>query len=72
LRLTKEDPSFGIGMRAFLGQAYNLKAIADYEIGPSSKVSPERAAKAIAESELFVARLTRMVEAGRSRSESTP
>jgi uncharacterized protein (UPF0332 family) len=71
-RLTKEDPGFGLGMRAFLGQTYNLKAIADYETGPGSKVSPERAAKAIAESELFVARLTRMVEAGRSISGSTP
>ena len=30
-RLTKDEPGFDIELRAFLGRAYNLKAIADYE-----------------------------------------
>ena len=31
LRLTKDDPRWGSDLRVFLSQAYNLKAIADYE-----------------------------------------
>jgi uncharacterized protein (UPF0332 family) len=30
-RLTKDEPGFDIDLRAFLGRAYNLKAIADYD-----------------------------------------
>lgn len=35
-RLTKDEPHFDQELRSFLGRAYNLKAIADYETGPSS------------------------------------
>ncbi len=35
-RLTKHEPRFDTELRAFLGRAYNLKAIADYETGPGS------------------------------------
>jgi len=42
-RLTTDEPRFDMKLRAFLGRAYNLKAIADYETGPGSKVSPELA-----------------------------
>jgi len=45
-RLTKDDPAFDPGFRTFLSQSYNLKAIADYETGPGSDVSPERASEA--------------------------
>jgi uncharacterized protein (UPF0332 family) len=34
LRLTKEEAGVDAPLRIFLSQAYNLKAIADYEIGP--------------------------------------
>jgi uncharacterized protein (UPF0332 family) len=34
-RLVKDDPRFDGELRAFLGRAYNLKSIADYEIGAS-------------------------------------
>jgi len=34
-------------LRDFLGFAYNLKAIADYHVGPGSDVPPELAAEAI-------------------------
>jgi uncharacterized protein (UPF0332 family) len=55
LRLTKDDPRLVGEMRAFLSRAYNLKAIADYETGPGSEVSAERAAEAVAGGKLFVA-----------------
>ncbi len=45
-RLTKDEPRFDIGLRAFLGRAYNLKAIADYETG-EARVTTEQALEAI-------------------------
>jgi len=56
-RLVKDDPRFGIELRAFLGRTYNLKAIADYETGAGSRVSHEHAAEAIADAVRFVATL---------------
>jgi uncharacterized protein (UPF0332 family) len=53
-RLTKDDPSFDSELRVFLGRAYNLKAIADYEIGPGSRVSVENATGAIQTARRFV------------------
>ena len=53
-RLTKEDPRFDMELRAFLGRAYNLKAIADYGTGPGSRVSPESASAAIQTARRFV------------------
>lgn len=47
-RLTKDEPAIDLESRAFLGRAYNLKAIADYETGPGAKVTPAQAAEAIA------------------------
>jgi uncharacterized protein (UPF0332 family) len=32
-RLTKNDPRFVLALQAFLGRAYGLKEIADYETG---------------------------------------
>jgi uncharacterized protein (UPF0332 family) len=61
-RLTKDVPDFDAELRAFLGRTYNLKAIADYEIGPGSEVSPERAAEAIEVAKRFVARMTALIE----------
>ncbi len=46
-KLVKDIPTFTDENRAFLGRTYNLKAIADYETGPNSHVTPERAAEAI-------------------------
>lgn len=61
-RLTKDAPDFDIELRAFLGRTYNLKAIADYEIDPGSKVSPESAAEAIETTKHFVAKMAELVE----------
>lgn len=46
-RLIKDDARFDIDLRTFLGRAYNLKAIADYETGPGSKISEAQATEAI-------------------------
>jgi uncharacterized protein (UPF0332 family) len=35
-RLLKGDPRFDAELRGFLGRAYNLKSIADYETGPEA------------------------------------
>jgi uncharacterized protein (UPF0332 family) len=53
-RLVKDDPRFDKDLRAFLPRAYNLKAIADYETGPGSQVSAERAREAIQMARRFV------------------
>lgn len=54
-KLARSEPSIDVGLRAFLGQAYNIKAIADYEIGPGAKIAPERAKGAIDGARRFVA-----------------
>lgn len=62
--LVKDRPEFGSDLRAFLGQAYNLKAIADYEAGPGSKVAPGRAQATIEIARRFVAAIVAMLPAG--------
>jgi uncharacterized protein (UPF0332 family) len=52
--LTRGDARVDIALRAFLGRAYNLKAIADYETGPGSFVSAEQAEAALATAVRFV------------------
>ena len=61
LRLTKDDPRFASDHRVFLSQTYNLKAIADYETGPGSEVSAERAARAVTDGKQFVAHIARLL-----------
>jgi uncharacterized protein (UPF0332 family) len=61
-RLIRGDTRFDDTLRDFLGSTYNLKAIADYETGPASDVSPERAKQAIEEAGLFIARISAMLE----------
>lgn len=45
-RLTKAEPGFDIELGAFLGRAYVLKGIADYETG-EARVTTEQALEAI-------------------------
>jgi uncharacterized protein (UPF0332 family) len=42
-RLAKDEPRINLDVRRFLAQAYNLKAVADYEMGPDSEVPLVRA-----------------------------
>jgi uncharacterized protein (UPF0332 family) len=60
-RLIRGDTRFDDTLRDFLGSTYNLKAIADYETGPGSDVSPERANQAIEEARLFIAEISAML-----------
>jgi uncharacterized protein (UPF0332 family) len=53
-RLAKDEPRIPLDVRRFLPQAYNLKAVADYEMGPDSEVPLARAKAAIADAEAFV------------------
>ncbi len=52
--LTKGDVRIGTELRRFLPQAYNLKAVADYEAGPGAIVPVERAEAAIVTAMRFV------------------
>lgn len=61
-RLIRGDERFDDRLRDFLGSTYNLKAIADYETDPGSDVSPERAAQAIADAKVFVAKVAEALE----------
>jgi uncharacterized protein (UPF0332 family) len=67
-RLTKDDPRVGIELRAFLGRTYQLKAIAGYETGPGSEVSPQLAAEAMAPARRFIATMAEMIEDPGSRA----
>ena len=60
-RLAKDAPSIDKSFPVFLSQAYNLKAVADYETGPDSLLPPERAAAAIETAERFVASLSKIL-----------
>jgi uncharacterized protein (UPF0332 family) len=53
-RLTKNDPRFDPALHAFLGRAYGLKEIADYETGPDSHVSDELARSTVERAWRFV------------------
>ncbi len=60
-RLVKDEPRVDDHLRAFLGRAYQLKAIADYETGPGSKVSPESAREAVQTGRRFVECVTTLI-----------
>jgi uncharacterized protein (UPF0332 family) len=62
-RLVKDDARVDDQIRAFLGRTYDLKAIADYETGPGSHISPERAREAIDNAHRFVECLTGLMPA---------
>jgi uncharacterized protein (UPF0332 family) len=53
LRLTKDDPLFKPDQRIFLSQAYDFKAVADYETG-SAELSAEQATVALERGRGFV------------------
>lgn len=55
LKLTKNDSSVPPDVLRFLARTYQLKSVADYEIGPDAVVPVERAANAIAAAQKFVA-----------------
>jgi uncharacterized protein (UPF0332 family) len=52
-KLAKDQPQLG-ELARFLSQAYNLKAVADYELGPGASVPLDRASAAIDTAERFI------------------
>jgi uncharacterized protein (UPF0332 family) len=62
LRLIKDEARLDGPMRSFLSRAYHLKALADYETGPESEISAERATTAVREGKEFVARIGAILE----------
>jgi hypothetical protein len=46
-RLTRNEPRLGLELRQFLAQAYDIKSIADYGLGPDADVPLDRARAAI-------------------------
>jgi uncharacterized protein (UPF0332 family) len=54
-RLTKDEPSIDIELRRFLPQSFNMKAVADYELGPDAVIPTEQAGAAIDTAARFVA-----------------
>jgi uncharacterized protein (UPF0332 family) len=52
--LTRDLAAVAAELRNFLGRAYNLKAVADYETGPGSIVPRERVEAALATAIRFV------------------
>ena len=60
-RLVKDDPRFDSQLRAFLGLAYQIKAIADYEAGPGSHIKAEAAREALQTARRFVERVASLL-----------
>ena len=63
-RLAKEEMRIDRERRRFLPRAYNLKAVADYEMGAGSVVPLERAAAAIESADRFVETIAELCSAG--------
>ena len=60
-RLTRNEPRLGLELRQFLAQAYDIKSIADYGLGPDTDVPVDRAAAAIDTAEQFVNRVAELL-----------
>jgi len=60
-QLAKNDARFDRELIAFLSRSFRLKAIADYEVGPSAKVPPDMAKAAVATAEYFVAVINELI-----------
>ena len=60
-RLVRNDARVDDALRTFLSRTYQLKAIADYETGPGSHVSPETAQEAIQTARRLIECVTRLM-----------
>jgi uncharacterized protein (UPF0332 family) len=60
-RLAREEFRIERVLPPFLVQAYNLKAVADYETGPDSDIPPERSAAAIETAARFLHRMSGLI-----------
>ena len=62
-RLAKDDPRIDRALLKFLGQAYNLKAIADYAIGDDAGLTQSEAEEAIGSAERFIDCIVQLLSA---------
>ena len=62
-RLTRNEPLIDAPLRRFLPQAYDLKAICDYELGPDAVVPYEKAAAAVQTAAHFVDCISSLIAA---------
>lgn len=60
-RLAKNEATIDAESRAFLGRAYNLKVVADYETGPEANITSTQAIGAIASAGRFVHRVGKLL-----------
>ena len=60
-RLAKDEPRIDKSFSGFLAQAYTLKEVADYELGPDSDIPPERSAAAIQSAARFIDCMTELL-----------
>lgn len=60
-RLTREEPGVDETLRRFLPQAYDMKAVADYEFGSDADIPTAQAATAIETAEQFIARIAALL-----------
>jgi uncharacterized protein (UPF0332 family) len=61
-RFARDEPMLGAELSRFLSQAYDFKAVADYEIGPDATVPLAEAIRAIEAAEDFVRRIGELLE----------
>jgi hypothetical protein len=59
-QLARNEPQLA-DLALFLSQAYNLKAVADYELGPSASVPLDRASEAIDRAVQFIEQIATML-----------
>lgn len=61
-RLVQSETTFDAMLRRSLPQAYNLKAVADYETGPDSIIPLDRAEVAILRAKEFVDAVSNLLQ----------
>jgi uncharacterized protein (UPF0332 family) len=59
-QVARREPQLA-GLALFLSQAYNLKAVADYELGPGAGVPLDRASAAIDQAAEFIEQMTALL-----------
>ena len=60
-RLARDEPKLGAELSRYLSQAYDFKAVADYEIGPDAAVPLAEAMRAIDAAEDFLHRISELL-----------
>ena len=58
--MARREPQLA-DLALFLSQAYNLKAVADYELGPGADVPLDRASEAIGRAAQFIEQIATLL-----------